>query len=78
MSYNKPDLEQYIEEKKAEFEQIIAEGRWGEVQDFYKEMEDEGYGQYVPEVSEIMTDEDVQEYKKWDLEVNGDTETQML
>ena len=67
----------YLEEKKVEFEQIIAEGRWAEVQPLYKEMEDEGMGQFVPELSQIMTDEDVVEYKKWDKEVNGSTETQM-
>ncbi len=67
----------YLENKKDEFEQIIAEGRWEEVQEFYKEMEDEGMGQYVKEISEVMTDDDEGEYKKWDLLTNGSTETQM-
>ncbi len=64
-----------IENFKEDMEIIIAEGRWDEVQPLYKEMEDQGYGAFVPEVSELMTDEDVREYKKWD-KAHTDTYTE--
>ncbi len=74
MSHKSNDT--YLENKKDEFEDIITEGRWEEVDAFYKEIEDEGMGQYVKEISELMTDDDVKEYKKWDRETNGSIETQ--
>ncbi len=74
MSNQQNDI--YLEEKKVELEQIIAEGRWGEVQPLYIEMEDEGMGQFVSELSQIMTNDDVREYKKWDERVNGSSEVQ--
>lgn len=70
-------LNDYLEEKKMEMEQILFNKEWHQVQDLYKDMEDEGYGQYVSEISELMSEEDVAEYKKWDKEVNGSTETKM-
>lgn len=75
--FQKAMTNQYIEEKKLELEQIITEGRWAEVDSLYKEMEDEGMGQYISELSQIMTDDDVREYKKWDLETNGTTADKM-
>lgn len=67
-----------IEEKKGEMMEIIQNKDWGQVQELYKEMEENRLGSYVPEISELMTDEDVVEYKKWDKEINGSTETQMI
>ena len=69
-------MEQYLEEKRVEFEQILFSKDWGQVQEFYKEMESEGYGQYVPEISDLMTEEDVRDYKNWDEKTNGSTEVQ--
>lgn len=68
----------YLEEKRIEFEQILASQDWGQVESLYRDMEKDGYGKHVPEISELMSDEDVIAYKKWDLETNGSTETQML
>lgn len=71
------NLDKYLEEKSEQFQQILFLKEWDKVQGFYKEMEDEGWGQYVPEISQFMSEEDVLEYKKWDEKVNGSVETQM-
>lgn len=71
------DLETYLEERRVELEQIIAERRWAEMDELFLEMEREGYSQYEAELSEMLTDEDVADYKKWDESVNGTTADQM-
>lgn len=67
----------YLEEKRLEFEAILESKDWGQIGKLYVEMENSGYDKYVPELSELMSEEDVKEYKEWDKRVNGDVETQM-
>ena len=71
------ELDAYLENKVEQFEEIIQNKEWEAIDDFYRDMENEGWGQYVPQISEIMTDEDIKDYKVWDLETNGSMETQM-
>lgn len=66
-------LEQYLEEKRVEFEQILFNKDWVQINPFQRQIEEDGYGQYVPEISEFMSEEDVIEYKQWDKETNGST-----
>lgn len=66
-------LGDYIEE----FETILDNKEWEKVQPFYIEMEQNGFAEEVPSISELMMDEDLKEYKAWDERVNGSTEVQM-
>lgn len=70
-------MEQYLDEKRIEMEAIIENKDWALLDPLYQEMEKEGYGQYVPEISEMMSYEDILDYKKYDREINGSIETQM-
>lgn len=72
------ELTIWLENKAEEFETILANKEWDKVQPFCRAMEQEGAGDYVKEISELMTEEDVAEYKEWDEETNGSTETQMI
>ena len=76
MSNQQNDI--YLEEKRVEFELILDGHRWEQVNGFYKEMEQDGMGEFVPALSEMMSDEQVREYKKWDEFTNGTMEVQML
>lgn len=67
----------YLEEKELEFQAILDMRDWGQIQDLYKEMEDDGMGHYITELSQMMTAEDVAGYKDWDKRINGSIETQM-
>ena len=67
----------YLENKQEQFAEILAQKRWDLIQPFYIKMEEDGMGQFVSELSQDMTDEEVLEYKHWDRETNGSTETQM-
>lgn len=69
--------DKYLIEMNDRFEDILFQKRWEDIQPLYKEMEDAGMGQYVPEISHLMSEEDVMEYKHWDEKTNGSVETQM-
>lgn len=69
--------DKYLDELRERFEDILFHQDWEKVQPLYIEMEEAGMGQYVQEISELMSEEDVTEYKKWDLSTNGSTEAQM-
>lgn len=66
----------YLQEKKIEMESILSNKDWGQIQDLYIEMESDGYGEYVVNISELMTSEDVIEYRDWDKKINGSIEAQ--
>ncbi len=62
---------------KIEFEELLGQKRWDLVQQFFVYLESHGEGYLIPDYANLMSDEDVQEYKMWDKETNGSTETQM-
>lgn len=67
----------YLEEVRERFMEILSDKRWHEVQSLYIELEENGFGDKVPALSQLMTGEECQEYRRWDAQVNGSTETQM-
>lgn len=67
----------YLENKQYQFEEILEQKRWDLISPFYQKMEEDGMGEFVPQISELMSDEDVREYKEWDVKTNGSIEVKM-
>lgn len=68
---------EYIKMMRDRFDEILARGAWEEVQDLFIEMENDGYQEFVPMMSQMMTDENTKLYKAWDKAMNGDIAAQM-
>ena len=67
----------FLEGKKEEFEEILANKEWWKISSFQIDLEEKGFSKEVVNLSFLMSDDDVREYRKWDEKTNGNTETQM-
>ena len=75
MSHQVNDI--YIESAKEKFDELVTMGDWGGVNTLTNKLADDGFGDLEIKLKESLTDDEIKDYKRWDLLVNGDMETQM-
>jgi len=67
----------FYEQIKSEFEKYIEEGDWGAIEILGLKLEEMGMSDLNIELHELLTDEQVKDYRRYDKEVNGDTWAKM-
>lgn len=75
MSHKSNDI--FWENIKEEYDGYVSDRNWDEVRKMGLRLEEAGYSEMEKELSETLTQEEIEDYKKWDEKTNGSTETQM-
>lgn len=64
-------------EMKRRFDVLVMTKDWEEVNKMYIELEEMGMSGTAIELSHTLTDEQVEEFKRWDVVMYGSLDTQM-
>lgn len=75
MSTNETTM--YLENVKDRFDQFREDENWDEIRKLGLELEDKGMREVDVTLMNLLTTDEVNSYRRWDREVNGDMETQM-
>ncbi len=69
--------DEYEERTRELFDELVTTSQWDEVNKLITKIHNDGFGYMEVQLKGTLTDDEVRDYYRWDLAVNGTTSDQM-